>query len=125
MDRIIKYAVNPDKTIAESPDLTAELHTIDNVVEYAADEMKTEKHLYVTGINCNRFNAAERFTHDLARLGKKGERVCYHAYQSFAKDETDAHTAHEIGKKLAAKLWGETYRVLIATHCNTGIFHNH
>ncbi|MBO4681697.1 MAG: relaxase/mobilization nuclease domain-containing protein, partial [Clostridiales bacterium] len=36
----------------------------------------------------------------------------------------DADTTHKIGVKLAKKLWGD-YEVVVATHCNTGCFHNH
>ena len=36
-----------------------------------------------------------------------------------------AETAHAIGVKLAEELWGERFEVVIATHCNTGHYHNH
>ena len=125
VDDVILYAIDPAKTIESNPEMTARLHAIEDVIEYAQDEMKTEQHLYVSGINCNRSNAAEWFKHDLQRYKNEGDRVCYHAYQSFAAGEVDAHTANKVGKKLAENLWGSTYRVLIATHCNTGHFHNH
>jgi len=36
-----------------------------------------------------------------------------------------AETAHEIGVKLAQELWGDRFEVVVATHCNTGHYHNH
>lgn len=42
VDRVINYARNPEKTTEAVYDELAALHTIDNVVEYAADEIKTE-----------------------------------------------------------------------------------
>ena len=57
--------------------------------------------------------------------GKSGGRVCYHGYQSFKADEVTAETAHEIGVRLAEELWGGRFEVVVATHCNTGHYHNH
>ena len=37
----------------------------------------------------------------------------------------DADTAHSIGVALARELWGDRFQVVIATHCNTGHYHNH
>ncbi len=125
VDDVIRYAANPEKTTEKKAEKIAALHAVENIIEYAADEMKTEKLMYVTGINCNIQNAIRRFKDDLSRCGEKGERVCYHGYQSFAENEVDAYTAHEIGKKLAERLWGDKYRVVVATHCNTGHYHNH
>ena len=42
MDQVINYARNPKKTTERSCDELAALHSIDGVVEYAADDMKTE-----------------------------------------------------------------------------------
>ena len=58
-------------------------------------------------------------------MGQAGGRVCYHGYQSFKADEVTAETAHEIGVRLAEELWGGRFEVVVATHCNTGHYHNH
>lgn len=125
VEDVLRYASNPEKTTEENAQAAANLHAVGKIIEYAADDMKTEKLMFVSGINCNTQNAVKKFNEDLNRWGNKGERVCYHGYQSFAEGEVDAKTAHEIGKKLAQKLWGDKYRVLVATHCNTGHYHNH
>lgn len=46
VDKVINYARNPEKT--HDKERLSELHEIEGVVEYAADEMKTEKRAYVT-----------------------------------------------------------------------------
>jgi hypothetical protein len=49
---VIDYAANPQKTTEGGLSELAALHAIDNVVEYTADQIKTEKCHYVSGINC-------------------------------------------------------------------------
>ena len=44
VDKVINYARNPEKT--HDKERLSELHEIEGVVEYAADEMKTEKRAY-------------------------------------------------------------------------------
>ena len=125
VDKVIDYARNPEKTTeAGLPELAA-LHAVDNVVEYAADEMKTERRSYVSCLNCREDTAAAQFMETKRLWGKPGGRVCYHGYQSFKADEVTAETAHEIGVRLAEELWGGRFEVVVATHCNTGHYHNH
>lgn len=45
VDKVINYARNPEKT--HDKEKLSELHEIEGVVEYAADEMKTEKRAYL------------------------------------------------------------------------------
>ncbi len=123
--KVIDYAMNPEKTtITTSPNRLA-LHVISGVAEYAADEMKTERRELVTGINCTTDNTALDFIETKKYYDKKDGRICYHGYQSFAKGEVNAELAHKIGVELATKLWGDRFEVLVATHCNTGCYHNH
>ena len=125
VDKVIDYARNPEKTTeAGLPELAA-LHAVDNVVEYAADEMKTERRSYVSCLNCREDTAAAQFMETKRLWGQAGGRVCYHGYQSFKADEVTAETAHEIGVRLAEELWGGRFEVVVATHCNTGHYHNH
>ena len=131
VDQVINYARNPEKTIESSQKELAKLHAIDGVVEYAANDMKTERRMYVTCLNCREENAARQFMEtkrlwsQITGIDKTAGRVCYHGYQSFREGEVTAETAHEIGVKLAERLWGNEYEVLVATHCNTNHYHNH
>ena len=64
-DRVIDYAANPEKTVAKSAKGMASLHAIDDVIEYAADDMKTEECKFVTGINVDVEHAKEQFKCEL------------------------------------------------------------
>ena len=124
VDKVINYARNPEKT--HDKEKLSELHEIKGVVEYAADEMKTEKRAYVTCLNLHsEETAAQEFMETKRLMHNEGGRSCYHGYQSFKADEVDADTAHSIGVALARELWGDRFQVVIATHCNTGHYHNH
>ena len=122
---VIEYAINPEKTTDASRDETAALHAIDNVVEYTADDLKTEKRMYVSGVNCQIPYAKEQFMETKRRFGKMDGRTCYHGYQSFRAGEVDADTAHRIGVELAKEMWGDQFEVVVATHLNTDHYHNH
>ena len=95
------------------------------MIDYAVDGDKTEKFFYVSGVNCIPENAAQTFSTTQERFGKTTGIVAYHMYQSFVEDEVDAATAHEIGVRLAKELFEERFEVVVATHLNTGHFHNH
>ena len=124
IDKVINYARNPEKTREKA--MLSTLHEIEGVIEYAADEMKTETRSYVSCINLtSEEDAAKEFMEVKRRYGKTDGRSCYHGYQSFKADEVDASTAHNIGVALARELWGDRFQVLVATHCNTGHYHNH
>ena len=125
VDIILRYTRNPEKTTADVLAELSELHTIGKVVEYAANDMKTEKRMYVKGINCCEETAAEQFMQTKRLFDKLGGRTAFHAYQSFAEGEVTAEQAHQIGIELARKMWGERFEVLVATHLNTNHYHNH
>lgn len=124
--KVIAYVRNPEKTVERGSEEMANLHAIGGVIEYAADELKTESRAYVTCLNCtNEETAAEEFMETKKLKNKTTGRQCFHGYQSFKAGEVDAETAHAIGVKLAERLWGDRFQVVIATHLNTGVFHNH
>lgn len=120
-DKVLDYAANAKKTDAD----IEKYHALDGVIDYAADEFKTEKCFYVSGVNCLPENAKQTFGDTQRRWGKTTGIVAYHMYQSFAEGEVDAQTAHEIGVKLAEELFGGRFEALVATHLNTDHFHNH
>lgn len=120
ISRVLSYAVNPDKTIYN--DICKALH-------YASDERKTvageEKAMYVTGVNCTAETAFVEMTSVQERFDKTTGNVAYHAYQSFKTGEVTPELAHKLGVELAKRMWGDEYQVLVATHFNTGTYHNH
>ena len=96
---------------------------------YAADKEKTldegEQQYAVTGIGCRAESAAREMAAVQRRFGKAGNNVAYHAYQSFKTGEVTAEECHRIGVETARRLWGNDRQVLVATHFNTGTYHNH
>ena len=58
---------------------------------------------------------------------KTGGRLAYHGYQAFLEGDgqISVKTAHEIGVRLAQEVWGDRFEVVVATHLNTGHYHNH
>ncbi len=122
--RIIDYVTNPGKTVMLSGEDISGLHA-------SGAEIAAEKREFVTCLNCSESDAARQFKETaglwskITGRDKLSGRTCYHGYQAFRPGETDAGTAHEIGVKLAGRLWGRDHEVVIATHCNTGNFHNH
>ena len=118
--RVVDYARNPAKT--EYTDLRTVLH-------YAANAEKTEqgeeKTLYVTGVNCTAGGAFREMQAVQSRFGKTDGNVAYHAYQSFKPGEVSPELCHQLGVELARRMWGDGHQVLVATHFNTGTYHNH
>ena len=117
----MKRSLNANAYYSEN----AAMHVIDGVLEYAADDTKTERREYVTCLNCGEQTAAQDFVNTKKLWRKDDGRLCYHGYQSFKPGEVNSETAHAIGVELAKQLWGERFQVVVATHCNTGVYHNH
>lgn len=119
LSRVVNYAENPEKTVFSN---------LKQVLKYAENDEKTidkdEKMMYVTGVNCNRKRAYQEMSAVQKRFDKTTGNIAYHAYQSFKTGEVSPEIAHEIGVKLAKEMWSE-YQVLVATHFNTGTYHNH
>lgn len=119
LSRVVSYAKNPEKTIFSD---------LKQVLKYAENDEKTidknEKSMYVTGVNCNRETAHEEMIEVQNRFDKCTGNIAYHAYQSFKTGEVSPELAHKIGVELAEKMWRE-HQVIVATHFNTGTYHNH
>lgn len=120
VSRVVDYCTNPSKT---------KLSDLEQVLLYAADKEKTldegEQQYAVTGIGCRAESAAREMAAVQRRFGKAGGNVAYHAYQSFKTGEVTAEECHRIGVETARRLWGNDRQVLVATHFNTGTYHNH
>ena len=111
------YATNEEKTkeIREESELPD-----------SSGDVKDEKMIFVTGVNCHPDKAEREMRFVQTRFGKRGGRVtCYHAKQSFRGSESSPELCHEIGVRLAEEMWGEDYQVVVTTHLNTDNIHNH
>lgn len=124
LDHPIDYAENPEKTA--NPNYTeADLQALGDVMKYATNGGKTERQFFVTGVNCDTATARQEMMIAKEQHRDRSEIVCYHGYQSFKEGEVTPEQAHEIGVKLAEKMWGDRFQVVVATHLNTNCLHNH
>lgn len=124
LDRVIDYATNPDKT--ENNDFpNPAFHGLQQVLEYTAQDAKTEKQFYVTGINCDPATACKQMSGTKLQFQKTDGILAFHGYQSFAPGEANPETAHAIGVKMAQELWGDRFEVVVSTHLDKHHLHNH
>ena len=124
LDHPIDYAENPEKTA--NPKYTeADLQAMVDVMEYATNKDKTEQRFFVTGVNCDPTTARDEMMISKAQWNDRSEIVCYHGFQSFKSGEVTPEQAHEVGVRLAEKMWGDRFQVIVATHLNTECLHNH
>lgn len=138
--KVVIYAENPEKTANPKFYADRELteqdgQELSDVIRYAVNSRKTQKadnedcavvHRFASGINCSPATARDEMLAVKKRFGKEDGTVAYHGYQSFAPGEATPEMAHEIGMKLAARLWGDRYQVIVATHLDKeNHLHNH
>jgi hypothetical protein len=119
LKRVLDYAANPDKTAERSEG------GLEQVLAYTQADAKTEKQLYVSGVNCDPLTAYEQMQRTKRRFFKTDGILAFHAYQAFAPGETTPQIAHTIGVKLAQELWGERFEVVVSTHLDKLHVHNH
>lgn len=117
--RVLKYIVNPEKTVLDGLHSDSDYKTA-KFKTYAKFEGEEDSawHL-VYGINCNVTTAFEEMTAVQKEFGKCGGNIAYHGYQCFAPGEASPEIVHEIGIKLAQELWGDRFQVVVATHFNS------
>ena len=140
LGRLVVYVENPDKTenpkYYQKPEMTEhQAQGLEDVIQYAvnarktvgrADETTPIERQFVSGVNCTPVTARDSMLRTQREFGKTGGVVAYHGYQSLAPGEATPEIAHEIGVKLAQKLWGDRYQVLVATHLDkANHLHNH
>ena len=140
LGKVVIYAENPEKTANPKFYADRELteqdgQQLSDVICYAVNSEKTQEtgtedgaplHRFVSGINCSPATARDEMLAVKKRFGKENGTVAYHGYQSFAPGEATPELAHEIGVKLATRLWGDRYQVIVATHLDKeNHLHNH
>ena len=127
LGKVIDYVSNSMKT-DEHNFSERELTDLYNAIHYVEDAEKTmsaEKHLFVSGVNCDPSNAKAEWMETKERFGKTGGILAHHAYQSFKPGEVTPELAHRIGVELARNMWGNRFEVIVATHLNAGTIHDH
>lgn len=121
LKRVLDYASNPEKT----KDDDFSFDGLEDVLDYSTSDLKTEKQLYVSGINCSPATALQEMTETKQSAGKTDGVLAFHAVQSFKPGEIDATTAHKVGVELANLMWGKEFEVVVSTHLDKEHLHNH
>ena len=124
LDSVINYVTNPEKTDG-SRYTDTELQALTDVIDYAEDGAKTHNKVYVSGINLSPNIARDLMVMTKLQFGKTDKILAYHGYQSFLPGEVTPNIAHEIGIKLAERLWGDRFQALVTTHLDHEHIHNH
>ena len=117
----LDYADNLDKTIAPEY-LDEDLYA---ALRYAENDDKTDRKMFVGGINCSVQNAYAEMIAVQRRFGLRGKVAGYHGIQSFREGEVAPEQAFAIGKETARRMWGDRYQVLVTVHLNTDNVHCH
>lgn len=120
---VIEYVGNTEKTVEKNEKSEDDLN---KVLHYATNPVKTEveEKLYVTGVNCNHETAYEEMQITKEQWQKTDGTLAWHGYMSFAPGEVTPEQAHAIGVEFAEKNF-PGFQVVVATHLNTGVLHNH
>lgn len=137
LGRVVVYVENPDKTTRpktyEKPGLEeGGCQGLEDVIVYAmaknktvADEGEETMRCFVSGVNCTATDARDRMLATKRLFDKTGGVVALHGYQSFKPGEVTAEKAHEIGVKLAERLFSDRFQCVVATHIDRSHIHNH
>ena len=98
---------------------------LDTIVKYIMNGEKTEKMMYVSGVNCRPDTAIYEIQDTTRRFDKDGGLISYHLIQSFDGKEVSPKKCHELGLQYAKELFGDDFQFVVATHLNTDNVHNH
>lgn len=123
LKRVLEYTSNPNKTEVQEHDY--QYNGLNQVISYTTQDLKTEKQLYVTGINCSYPTAFQEMEITKEGFNKTDGILAFHGYQSFVPGEVNSETAHQIGIELANLMWGDRFEVLVSTHLDKAHYHNH
>lgn len=98
---------------------------LNTIIKYIMNGEKTEKMMYVSGVNCRPDTAIYEMQDTKKRFGKEDGIISYHLIQSFDGKEVSPKKCHELGLQYAKELFGDDFQFVVATHLNTDNVHNH
>ena len=98
---------------------------LDTLIKYIMNGEKTEKMMYVSGVNCRPDTAISEMQDTKKRFDKEDGIISYHLIQSFDGKEISPKKCHELGLQYAKELFGDDFQFVVATHLNTDNVHNH
>ena len=129
--KCINYVTNPEKTMEGSLDMEFALNYAGNEDKVVEDSSGRR---LVSGHNCNDMNAIYEFNEleknyhkNKAEYLNNGHTAnnAFHIIISYKGHEIIPEEVHEMGCEFAARLCGDEYKALVATHLNTENIHNH
>ena len=115
-----------------------DIFSVTAAVSYLENDVKVinpenQKHL-VSGINCSSETAADEFKivertyHKHRRENIRAGQVpnqAYHVILSYKGTDLDPELIHKMGQIFAERVCGNEFQSVVATHLNTGNYHNH
>ena len=119
LDNVINYATKDEKFDINT------FNELNKVIGYTMQDYKTEKQLYVSGINCLPDIAFKEMMITKKEFNKENGIQGFHIIQSFAPGEITPELCHEVGMKFAEEIWGERFEVVVSTHMDKHHLHNH
>ena len=142
LSKLLIYIENPEKTrnphYVDSPDhYEDKKQEMSDLIDYAMQDERAKsfhsrkqeishKEYYVSGVNCLPETARMEMIAVKKQYGKEDGIAAYHAIQAFQYGEVSPEIAHEIGVKLAERLWGNRFQVVVSTHMDKeNQYHNH
>lgn len=120
LKNLIDYVENPDKTVSDKS-----MNDFFQVFSYVRNPEKTEREQYVSAINCLKETALQQMILTKKQYAKTDKYIAWHGYQSFKPGEITPEKCHEIGVRLAQKMWGDKYQIIVSTHLDQEHLHNH
>ena len=112
-------------TVTFIPNKAQSSSTMKGVLQYIAQDKKTDNGSFVSGLNCSPQFCFQEFTATRKMHRKTSSMYFYHYVQSFHPDEpVTPQQAHKIAKEFAEKAWPES-EVVVATHIDADHIHSH
>ncbi len=127
LDHPLDYISNSEKTTREEL-IGNQFQSLRDVMDYTSNGEKTydtDEERYLSSINCCLQTARQDMIITKRQWCDESPIIAFHGFQSFKHGEVTPDLAHEIGIRLAEKIWGERFEVVISTHLNTDCIHNH
>ena len=123
---VIDYAIDEEKTKNENIENEGgEFNSIEKLLNYATNLVKTEELFCTTGINCKVANEVKEMQFIKKLYEKEKWILAFHCYQYFKDAKVTPEITREFGVKLAEEIWGYRFKVVVSTHLNTDNIHNH
>lgn len=133
-----RYINDPDKIMAPINEKEREIFHMENTLHYIQNDPKTKNpstgRPLVSGHNCSPDTATWEFSlieklyhsHKKEKLAPgQTPNQAFHIILSYKGTDTDPSLIHQMGLEFARRLCGDEFQSVIATHLNTGNFHNH